>query len=168
MPASTTRFSAVQMTARSASPASLVSCRLRTRRPPSPPDVANQRHFAIAAPPARVYGNHQFPITSRHVPHGFVHGLFPYAGPCPRARPAMAGGRKPSPCRSLSRNSSFLGSGIDARDVPPAPPATQAITPLLACHFDVGTTSLAPAPSHDPIRPTGGDRSGDPSLPSRR
>ena len=35
-------------------------------------------------------------------PRGFVHGRFPYAGPCPDARPVMAGIRKPSPSPSIS------------------------------------------------------------------
>jgi hypothetical protein len=36
------------------------------------------------------------------VPRGFVLGRFPYAGPMPLARSAMAGIRKPSPSRSVA------------------------------------------------------------------
>jgi hypothetical protein len=49
---------------------------------------------------AQLLENPQNPIAALRVARRFVHGRFPYAGSCPDPRPAMAGVRKPSPCRS--------------------------------------------------------------------
>ena len=65
----------------------------------------------ITASPIQPHQNLQIPITPHWCPAGSCLGGFRTPAPCPDARPAVAGVRKPSPSRSLSRSGSFLESG---------------------------------------------------------
>ena len=55
--------------------------------------------IAAAAPLSSRTAKTRNPHRPSSRPRGFVLGRFPYAGPCPDQRSAMAGARKPSPSR---------------------------------------------------------------------
>jgi hypothetical protein len=118
-PRSTASSTAVPMTARSAG----LPPRQRPTRPPRDrllrsPSPASGRSQA-PRPPCTAAAESSNPHNVALVARGFVHGRFPYAGPCPDAPPAMAGIRKlhhPGRCRASVR---FSKADINAGDIPP-------------------------------------------------
>jgi hypothetical protein len=79
----------------------VASRQCHAREPPFPSGTAGKSEPTITASPIQPHQIPQIPITSHRCPAGSCLGGFRTPAPCPDARPAMAGVRKPSPMRAF-------------------------------------------------------------------